>query len=95
MQQQLEGEVRLYHNGKPDFETKFFKATSSTDLKTKAAAIAKKERAVHFNCSLATAPEEYHIPGPRLKVRGLGSDVKEQVAAIEGHLGVDRRKDKD
>ena len=93
MTEQLQAEVRLYFNGRQDFDTEFFKATSATDVKSKAADIAKRKRADHFNCSLATPLEEYHHKGPvSHRPKGLGSNPKDQVAAIQGFLGVEQQE---
>lgn len=85
----LQGEVRLYFIGRVDFDTEFFKATSNTDILTKATKIAEKRRAIHFNCSLATELEEpRHTGRPDRRPKGLGPSAKDQVKAIESFLGV-------
>lgn len=88
-QELLQAEVRLYFTGRSDWDTEFFKATCPSDIYHKASVIAAKRHAVHFNCSLAT-PEER--PYAVKKLRGLSANPKDQVAAIEAHLGVDREE---
>jgi len=92
MSEQLQAEVRLYFNGRQDWDTEFFKATSATDVRSKAANIAKLKRADHFNCGLATPMEEYQHRGPVThKPKGLGTNPRDQVKAIEGFLGVEQQ----
>lgn len=95
-QQLIQAEVRLYFLGRTDWDTEFFTATSATDIRTKAAAIAKSKRADHFNCSRATAEDEYKHSGPSRKPRVLlAGSVQDQVAAIESFTGIDRKKTRD
>jgi hypothetical protein len=95
-QELIQAEVRLYFLGRQDWDTEFFQATSATDVRNKAAAIAKLKRADHSNCGRATAEDEYKHSGPSRKPRVLlAGDVKDQVAAIESFTGIDRKKSRE
>lgn len=92
MTEQIQAEVRLYFNGRQNWDTEFFKATSNTDVLNKAMDIAKRRHADHFNCGLATSVEEYHHSGPVAhKPKGLGTNPRDQVKAIQGFLGVEQQ----
>ena len=91
--QVIKAEVRLYFNGRSDWDTEFFDASCATDVMAKATAIAKAKGADHFNCSRATAEDEYKHSGPtrRPKLQLLGT-MKDQVAAIESITGMEAKK---
>lgn len=89
MMNQIQAEVRLYYTGRSDWDTEYFTAITNTDLMNQAAAIAKQNRADHFNFGRAT--EEDTRPqrsAPRKTLKGLGSSPADQVRAIEGFLGL-------
>jgi hypothetical protein len=90
----IKAEVRLYYSGRADWDTEHFDASCNTDLLHKAQKIAKEKHADHFSCGRATQEEEYKHLGAPLKVRGVGSHVHDQVAAIEGFLGVESKPKK-
>lgn len=90
----IHAEVRLYYAGRADWDTEHFDATCNTDLLHKAQEIAKKAHADHFGCGRATAEEEYKHLGPPLRVHGVGPHVHDQVAAIEGFLGMETKPKK-
>jgi hypothetical protein len=90
----IQAEVRLYFQGRADWDTEFFEATSHTDLQNKALEIAKRAHADHSSYGPRTAENEYKHLGPVPKVRGVGSHVHDQVAAIEGFLGMETKPKK-
>ena|SRR5271157_861642 len=83
-------EVRLYFNGRPDWDTEFYTATCNTESRNKAEKIAKQRHADHWSCGLSTPEAEYKYSGlVRIpKVRAVGQNPKDQVKAIEGFLGM-------
>jgi hypothetical protein len=87
--EQIQGEVRMYYTGRIDFDTEYFQAASLGDIQLQATAIAKRNRADHFNFSLATEEVEQNYRSTRVpKVKGMGGSVKDQVKAIEFAIGV-------
>lgn len=94
MQELLQAEVRLFYNGRQDWDTEHFTARCATELYNKAKDIAKRHRAPHFNCGLATPEEEYKHSGPirRPKVVAGPANPRDQVAAINAAMGLERGK---
>ena len=89
----MQAEVRLYYLGRTDYDTQHFTAVCPTDILNQATAIAKKQKADHYNFGVATAEEEYQHRGPvRRAPKGLGASAKEQVEAIKGFLGVNEEQ---
>ncbi len=89
-------EVRLYYNGRKDWDTEFFDANCNTEASNKGREIAKKMHADHHSVGQPTPMDEYKHSGPLPKraPAALGSNVHDQVAAIEGFLGVESKPKK-
>jgi hypothetical protein len=92
----IQAEVRLYFNGRTDYETEFFTATCPTDMQMKAADRAKKRGANHFNAGIATEEDENQNSGSGRRFRTIAAptSVKDQVAAIEASLGMEKSRSK-
>lgn len=90
-------EVRLYYRGRSDWDTEFFDANSNIEARNKGIEIAKKMHADHHSVGQPTPQDEYKHSGPLPKraPAALGQDPKEQVAAVEGLLGLSKKKKKD
>lgn len=90
--EKIQAEVRLYYQGRLDWDIEFFQAFGPTDIMIQASEIARTRRANHFNFGLATPEEEYQHRGAPRKVKGLGSSARDQVDAIKGFLGVEEKE---
>jgi hypothetical protein len=90
-------EVRLYYKGRADWDTEFFDATSHTGARNEAAKIAKQHHADHHCVGQPTPQDEYKHSGPlsKTKISALGTNPKEQVAAVETMFGINSKKKKE
>lgn len=87
----IQAEVRLYYNGRQDWDTEYFQATCVTDLVNKAEEIAnnKRPKPDHFTFGRATAVDTDDKPkNIGRKLKGLGPSAKDHVKAIQNALGI-------
>jgi len=84
-------EVRLYYKGRADWDTEFFDANCNIEARNKGIEIAKKMHADHHSVGQPTPQDDYRHSGPLPKraPAGLGTNPKDQIAAVEGFLGAE------
>lgn len=83
-------EVRLFYNGRIDYDTEYIKANCPIDLYNKAKILAKQRNAQHFNCNIAMAGEERkpEVPIRKPRFSAAPKNVKDQVKLIEEAIGL-------